>query len=74
MAQSTSIDYPSLTKTGFAASLVLLAIGFVGSWVTAGLVGVPAWETSLFFDAEVLGTLGLLVVPLVFGIVLPLIE
>jgi len=74
MAQSTAIDYPSLTKTGFAASLVLLAIGFVGSWASSAFVGVPAWEASLFFDAEVLGTLGLLVVPLVFGIVLPLVE
>ncbi|MFB6082249.1 MAG: hypothetical protein ABEJ67_05450 [Halanaeroarchaeum sp.] len=73
MAQTPRLDYPTVTKTGFVASVALLAIGVVGSWLTAG-AAVPAWERTLFFDAEVLGTLGILVVPLLFGIVLPLVE
>jgi hypothetical protein len=34
----------------------------------------PGWETMLLTDAEILGVLLALLSPLVFGIVLPLVE
>ncbi|MFB6070343.1 MAG: hypothetical protein ABEJ76_04905 [Halanaeroarchaeum sp.] len=74
MPSTARIDYPTLTRTGFLVSVALLAVGFVGSWLTAGVAGVPAWEHALFFDAEVLGTLGIFLVPFVFGVALPLLE
>ena len=37
-------------------------------------VTLPAWEDALFTDMEILGTLGALLSPLVFGIIMPLTE
>jgi len=68
------IDYPKITKVGFVLSVALVLVGFVGSWAVAGAAGVPAWEKTLFFDAEVVGTLGILLVPMVFGVIMPLVE
>ena len=68
------IDYPKITTVGVAVSVALLVVGVVGSWAVAGATDVPAWEKTLFFDAEVIGTLGILFVPMIFGVVLPLVE
>ncbi|MFC7139468.1 hypothetical protein ACFQMA_06395 [Halosimplex aquaticum] len=75
MTQYVSTDYPSLAKTGFLLGVSLFALGAAGELVgTAVLGGVPGWEQTLFFDMEVLGILLGLFSPLVFGIVLPLVE
>ena len=37
-------------------------------------VTLPAWEDALFTDLEIIGTLGALFSPLLFGIILPLTE
>lgn len=72
MGRYGAIDYPAVVKTGTLASLALLLGGFVAADLGAGAL--PAWEIGLFVDAEILGILGLVLVPLVFGVVLPLTE
>jgi hypothetical protein len=74
MSQTASIDYGSVTKVGFLASAALLIVGVIGSIALADASGVPAWERTLFFDAEVIGTLGMVLIPITFGIVLPLVD
>ena len=74
MSRTASIDYGSVTKVGFLASAALLIVGALGSMALAGASGVPAWEKTLFFDAEVIGTLGMVLIPITFGIVLPLVD
>ncbi|GGL48209.1 DUF7860 family protein [Halocalculus aciditolerans] len=72
MGRYGSIDYPAVVKTGTLASLALVAIGFAGAALGASTL--PAWSVSLFTDAEAVGALGVLFVPFVFGVVLPLTE
>lgn len=62
-------------KNGFLLSLGVLALGG-GAELTAAVLhaSLPAWEHALFTDMEILGTLGMLLFPLVFGIVMPLTE
>ncbi|WP_232686532.1 hypothetical protein [Halobacterium zhouii] len=57
---------------GTLASLALVLVGFTGASVGAGTL--PGWEITLLTDLEILGVLGLLLCPFVFGIVLPLTE
>jgi hypothetical protein len=75
MATSRDIDYATWTKTGFLLSVAMLAIGGGGElaaatahWRLAG------WQDALLFDLEVIGVLGMLLIPVVFGIALPLTE
>jgi hypothetical protein len=75
MPQHASIDYQSYAKGGFFLGLALLVIGVVGS--VAGHVffeSIPAWENTLFLGAEFAGLVIGFVSPILFGIVLPLIE
>ncbi|WP_459192569.1 DUF7860 family protein [Halosimplex sp. J119] len=75
MTQYVSTDYPSLAKLGFLAGVALFALGGLGEIAgTAMFGGLPGWEQTLFFDMEVFGILLGLFSPLVFGIVLPLVE
>lgn len=64
-------DYPKLVKYGMLISLGLVLLGVGGTQFASGL---PAWEQIVLFDAEVVGTLGLLLSPFVFGVLLPLTE
>ena len=72
---TSSLDYPTLTKRGFALGVALFVIGALGE---AGLavagVTVPQWEQTLLFDMEILGILIGLLAPFVFGVLLPLTE
>lgn len=69
------LDYPQLTKLGIGFGLALFAVGAVGTLVAPSVVGpLPAWERTLFFDAEALGVVVTLLSPFVFGILLPLTE
>ncbi|WP_435180885.1 hypothetical protein [Halorussus sp. AFM4] len=75
MGRYGDIDYPRVTKLGFLASIGLFAVGAGGEFFAAAMhLSLPAWEDALFTDLEIVGTLGALLVPLVFGIVLPLTE
>ena len=75
MATTRSLDYPTLTKRGFLLGLGLFVVGGLGEIVLhAAGITVPAWESTLLFDMEVLGVIIGLFAPLVFGIILPLTE
>ncbi|MFB6083514.1 MAG: hypothetical protein ABEJ94_04635 [Halorientalis sp.] len=75
MAHTPSMDYQTYAKRGFFLGLALLVVGVIGS--VAGHVvfeSLPAWENTLFVGAEFAGLLIGFFSPIVFGIVLPLIE
>lgn len=75
MGRYGDIDYQRVTKLGFLASIAVFAVGAGGHLSAAAMhASLPAWEDALFTDLEILGTLGALLVPLFFGIVLPLTE
>jgi hydrogenase/urease accessory protein HupE len=75
MGTSSSIAHAKRAKQGFLVGVVLFAVGALGEMVGHAVIGeLPGWEQTLLFDAEVVGILVALIVPLVFGIVLPLIE
>ncbi|MFB6133233.1 MAG: hypothetical protein ABEJ44_07525 [Halanaeroarchaeum sp.] len=72
--QNARIDRSVVLKGGVIASAPLVLGGFAGSWAVSVAATVPAWEQTLFLDAEILGVPGLLFVPLIVGVVLPLVE
>lgn len=75
MAHHGRNDYAFLAKAGFLLGVAMLAIGGGGELIGTALYGsLPGWETMIFFDLEVLGILVGLLAPIVFGIVMPLIE
>jgi hypothetical protein len=75
MSQTRSLDYPAITKRGFQVGVVLFLVGALGEALLPALFGpLPEWETTLLFDAEVIGLLVAFFVPLIFGLVLPLTE
>lgn len=74
-AHHRGIDYAGVAKLGFVAGVVLFAAGGLGEIVLHSLVStLPAWSVQMFFTLEVLGVVVGLLVPLVYGIVLPLTE
>ncbi|MFB6072119.1 MAG: hypothetical protein ABEJ88_04035 [Halobacterium sp.] len=72
MTRTGTLDYPDLAKYGTLASLALLVVGAAGTTFGAGRL--PGWELTLVFDLEVVGVLGMVLCPFVFGIALPLTE
>ncbi|USZ69532.1 hypothetical protein NGM10_07310 [Halorussus salilacus] len=75
MGRYGDVNYAFWTKYGFAASVAMLALGAGAEFTaTAMNVSLPAWEHTLFVDMEILGILGMLLFPFVFGIALPLTE
>ncbi|ELZ03115.1 DUF7860 family protein [Natrialba asiatica] len=75
MGRYGSLDYARLTKTGFLLGLGVFALGAGGELAgNAFYGGLPGWEHTLFFYAEVLGLLIGFFSPWVFGILLPLTE
>lgn len=75
MGRYGTIDYPRYAKGGFLLGVALFVVGAVGSLAGASVLGtLPAWESTMFFDMEVLGILSALFSPLIFGIVLPMTE
>ena len=75
MGRYGDLDYQKWAKTGFLFSVALFALG-AGSEMTAAAMhlSLRAWENALLVNMEILGTLGALLFPLVFGVVLPLTE
>ncbi|WP_135852371.1 DUF7860 family protein [Halorussus salinus] len=75
MGRYGDLNYQWLAKTGFLCSLALFAVGAGGELAAAAMhLTLPAWENALFVNFEILGTLGALLSPLVFGVVMPLTE
>lgn len=72
MGRYGTLNYESFAKFGTLASLALVLAGGAGAAVGSG--SLPAWEIALLTDLEILGVLGLLICPFVFGILLPLTE
>lgn len=73
--RTRTIDHASFAKRGFFLGLALFAAGALGGVVgSAYFSPLPGWERALFFDMEVLGVFVGLLAPLVFGIVMPLVE
>lgn len=68
------LNYERLTKRGFALGVALFVLGGLGELAGHAYGPLPAWEATLLFDAEVLGVLLMLFVPIVFGVALPLTE
>ena len=69
------IDSVRLTKQGFAVGLALFLVGAVGELVGHAVFGgLPGWEHTLLFDAEMLGILVAFLSVFVFGIAVPLTE
>lgn len=66
-----SVTYTGWAKNGLLLSLAVLALGGAELGAAAMHVTLPAWEHTLFTDVEILGTLGMLLCPLTFGIVMP---
>lgn len=75
MAHQTSLDHAFLAKAGFLLGVTLFVMGAGGELIGHGMYGsLPGWETTLFFDLEVIGLLISLFSPFLFGIFLPLVE
>jgi hypothetical protein len=70
-----NLDYPRLTKTGFAFGVALFAVGVLGHVAGSAFFGpLPGWESVLLTDMEILGIAIAFFSPIVFGILLPLTE
>lgn len=69
-----NLDYADVAKKGFLLGVALFALGAVGELVANAYFVVPALAEQLFFGMEVTGVLLGLLVPIVFGAVLPLTE
>ncbi|WP_340101331.1 hypothetical protein [Salinibaculum salinum] len=75
MSQTGSMDHAKRAKQGFLLGAGLFAAGALGELVGHALFAeLPGWEQALLFNAEAAGILIALFAPLVFGVVLPLIE
>jgi hypothetical protein len=75
MSQSKQRDYPRLAKRGFLLGLGLFLVGAGGAIGGTAVFGtLPSWSNTLFTDMELLGIVLGLFSPLIFGIVMPLIE
>ncbi|MFB6165206.1 MAG: hypothetical protein ABEJ31_08620 [Haloarculaceae archaeon] len=75
MSQSQSIDYPAWTKRGFLFGVGLFVLAELVDAVGPSVLGpLPGWEQTVLLLLAVVGVLVGLLSPLLFGIVLPLIE
>ncbi|GAA0296545.1 hypothetical protein [Halarchaeum salinum] len=75
MGRYGDIDYPTLTKRATLLSVCLVLGGFLLADAGPALLGsIPGWAMTTAVDAEGLGALGIVLCPLVFGVVLPLTE
>lgn len=75
MAQYRNMDHATLAKRGFLLGVGLFALGALGELTAHALLGpLPGWGNLLLTDMEALGILLALFAPLVFGVVMPLVE
>jgi hypothetical protein len=73
-SRGRNLDYADIAKKGFLFGVVLFALGAVGEVAGHAFLGLPSIADQLFFGMEVTGILVGLLVPIVFGAVLPLVE
>lgn len=72
--RDSNLEYADVARKGFLVGVALFALGAVGEVAGHTLFAVPSIAERLFFGMIVVGVgLGLLV-PIVFGVVLPLLE
>lgn len=69
-----SLDHAAAAKKGFLLGVALFAVGALGEVVGHAYFAVPALAEQLFFGMEVTGVALGLLVPIIFGAVLPLTE
>lgn len=70
-----NLDYARIAKLGFFAGVAMFVTGAVGEVIGRTMTtGMPAAADQLFVSLEVVGVLAGLLMPLIFGIVLPLVE
>lgn len=70
-----NVDYGRVAKLGFLGGVGLFLLGAVGEAVArATVAGIPEAVDSVLLVMEAGGILVALLVPIVFGAVLPLIE
>ncbi|MFB6183062.1 MAG: hypothetical protein ABEI96_00770 [Haloarculaceae archaeon] len=75
MSRTASYDHATLTKGSFLFGVGLFALGGLGGFVAQTYFGPQATGLStLLVDAEAVGIAIALLAPLLFGIVLPLVE
>ena len=75
MGQYRGMDHAALAKRGFLLVVTLFVVGVVGEVGGHALLGtLPDLVNTLLVDMEAVGILLALFSPLVFGIVLPLVE
>jgi len=75
MGRYGNLNYASLAKRSFLLGLGLFALGAGGELLVHALeLTIPSWESSLLYDAEILGLLVAFVSPWVFAVILPLTE
>jgi hypothetical protein len=75
MSLDEDVGYATLAKWGFAAGVVMFAVGTGGELIGHALYeSLPEWETVLLFDLSVIGLLVGLFSPILFGIVMPLLD
>lgn len=75
MGYAQQMDHATLAKRGFLLGVGLFVFGVLGEVAGPMLFGtLPGWGDMLLTDMEGLGILLGLFSPLIFGIILPLIE
>lgn len=69
------IDYGRWAKGSILFGAALFLAGGLGEFtISVAAAEVPGWTHALLLDLEILGVLVALLLPLLFGIVLPLTE
>lgn len=70
-----NLDHARIAKVGFFAGVAMFLFGAVGEAIGRTMTrGIPEMANQLFISLEIVGVLVGLLIPLVFGIVLPLVE
>lgn len=69
-----NLDHANVAKKGFLFGAALFALGAIGGIVGHAYFTLPATVDQLLFGMEVAGVAVGLLVPIVFGAVLPLTE
>lgn len=73
--ERSRIDDVQYARGGFVAGVAIFVFGILGHVVGPSVIGpLPAWEQTLFALMEGGGILLALCSPIVFAVVLPLIE
>jgi hypothetical protein len=68
-------SYPWLAKSSFFSGIGLFVLALLVQGIGPMLVGpLPSWSSTVIIDLEVLGLLLAFFAPIIFGVVMPLVE